>query len=195
MGPSEVRKWGLTESKQRGRSQSFPSEAPRPWAGLRLQDPSCQQAHTHLGTPHPRRASALGRPSHLPGGRTGPSCLLPLWVQSARPLLGLLFVLWGPESHMYKGSVGISRHSPSPTPTGPQSQARPLFPPCGSLPPTQVADALRGLDRDTEGAPPHLPHCTQGCRVGAEVWNEWDWAARKGHLWGSGSTCSPLSNQ
>lgn len=109
----------------------------------------------------------MGPPSHLPGGRTGPFHRLPLWAQLAQPLLGLLLVLWDPESHRNKGSVRLSRHSPSPTDRSRSFvQARPLLPHCGTPPPAQVTNAPRGLDRGRKRAPRHLPHCTQGCRAG-----------------------------
>lgn len=75
-------------------------------------DPSCQQANIHLGSPHGESRVGPCLPSHSPGGQAGPSLLLPLWVQLTRLLLGLLLVLWDPESHKNKGSVGLSRHSP-----------------------------------------------------------------------------------
>lgn len=171
----------------RAGSQSFPLKVPWLWAELRLQDPSRQQAHTHLETPH--GASGVSLPNHLPGGQTGPSCLLPPWVQLPRPLLGLLFVLWDPESHKYKESVGISRHSPfpnsdrssEPDPTSTSSSWVPCLQPRWQMHSGAWIEPGRG----------HSHTCLTAHRdagLGQKDWSKWGWAARRGNLLGSGST-------
>lgn len=147
------------QSTRAGR-QSFPSTAPWPRAGLSLQAASCQQAHIHLGTPP-------GPTQHLLGGQTGPSCLLLLWVQLAQALLGLLFVLWDPESHRYKKSVGLSRYLPFP-----HSKRSPeLCPGQTSTSSSWVPTSSLG-DRCTQGGgtPTPVSLCTgvQG------EWDKWD---------------------
>lgn len=91
----QARKWGLGESEHVGwESASFQPYGP---AGLRLQGPAASRHIFTLGPPV-GQVGKVGPPSHLPGGQTGPFRLLPLWVQLAQPLLGLLLVLWDPEA-------------------------------------------------------------------------------------------------
>lgn len=128
-------------------------------------------AHVHLGTPRIAGKLVGVPPRHVPEGRTNPCLLLLLWVQLAQALLGLLSVLWDPENHKNKESVGLSR-PPFPHPGGAPGQTPAT--PGGSPPPDKAAGSFSKMQGDENGVclcvcPAQALHA--GCRG-------WGWGAR-----------------